>query len=582
MAILPRQLLRSFFEKGDKPTQSQFAALIDSMLHSSEDHTRLGLRVYDPSHSYLAGDAVLYNDSLFLALVNTSGSFNSAHWRKVLAFGSLTYRGLWNAATNSPALANGVGIMGDYYIVSNSGSTSLDGNSTWVTSDYVIFNGTKWERAIGFGIDNQEAAEVPYDNTSSGIASTDVQGAIDTLAGDIAAADNDIAALTTDLATLTSTAEYAQNKGQANGYAGLDATARIDESFLPQSVLGATKFKGFWNASANEITSSDPAIDGDPVPAADMDNEGWYFIVSTPGNTTIDTISEWGLGDWIISIGTVWKKVNNTDALVSFNGRTGVVLPQTGDYTPSMVGLGNVPNVNATDPSNITQDASHRFVTDSEKTTWNSKVDANTVITGATGTKITYDSKGLVTAGGNATTDDITEGSSLYHTSARVLAVLLSGLSTATNAVITASDSILSALGKLQAQITGNTSSIATNTTSIGSIKSSRSFGLTLDGNGGVISTGSKGYTVIPFAGEITSWYVVGDQPGSITMDVKRSGTSIVGAGNKPSLSSEQRANASVSGWTSTTISANDEIEFNVDSATTVTRVNLIIQVTQS
>lgn len=44
--------------------------------------------------------------------------------------------------------------------------------------------------------------------------------------------------------------------------------------------------------------------------------------------------------------------------------------------TKSDVGLGNVPNVDATNPSNIIQDANHRFVTDTEKTTWNGKQDA--------------------------------------------------------------------------------------------------------------------------------------------------------------------------------------------------------------
>ncbi|WP_051264105.1 hypothetical protein [Rhizobium leucaenae] len=51
-------------------------------------------------------------------------------------------------------------------------------------------------------------------------------------------------------------------------------------------------------------------------------------------------------------------------------------------------------------------------------------------------------------------TDSVPEGSTnLYFTAARVLASVLTGLSTATNAVITASDTVLSALGKLQAQV---------------------------------------------------------------------------------------------------------------------------------
>lgn len=108
------------------------------------------------------------------------------------------------------------------------------------------------------------------------------------------------------------------------------------------------------------------------------------------------------------------------------------------------------------------------------------------------------------------------------------------------------------------------------------------SFGITIDGQGGVISTGSKGYVVIPYDATITGWYIVGDQTGSISIDLLRNGTSIIDGGNLPTLSSTQRANAAVSGWTSTAISANDEIQFYVDTATTVTRVNLIIQITRA
>lgn len=48
------------------------------------------------------------------------------------------------------------------------------------------------------------------------------------------------------------------------------------------------------------------------------------------------------------------------------------------------------------------------------------KVDENAAIIGATKTKITYDAKGLVTAGADATTSDIAEGSNLYYTDERV------------------------------------------------------------------------------------------------------------------------------------------------------------------
>jgi hypothetical protein len=78
---------------------------------------------------------------------------------------------------------------------------------------------------------------------------------------------------------------------------------------------------------------------------------------------------------------------------------------------------------------------------------------ANTSITGATRTKITYDSKGLVTAGADATTSDITEGTNLYFTDARVRATSLTGLSTTTATTVVSTDNVLAGLGKLQGQI---------------------------------------------------------------------------------------------------------------------------------
>jgi hypothetical protein len=60
------------------------------------------------------------------------------------------------------------------------------------------------------------------------------------------------------------------------------------------------------------------------------------------------------------------------------------------------------------------------------------------------------------------TTTDINEGTNEYFTATRVRAVLLTGLSLVTNAVISATDSVLVAFGKLQAQITANLTTLTT------------------------------------------------------------------------------------------------------------------------
>jgi heptaprenylglyceryl phosphate synthase len=69
---------------------------------------------------------------------------------------------------------------------------------------------------------------------------------------------------------------------------------------------------------------------------------------------------------------------------------------------------------------------------------------------------------------------------------------------------------------------------------------------------------------------------------GSAVIDVKRSGASIVGGGNKPTLTAQSAASAAVSGWTSDAVTTGDVIEFNLDSATTATFLNLVLKVTRS
>jgi hypothetical protein len=65
----------------------------------------------------------------------------------------LTFKGTWDANTNAPALASGVGTNGDVYIVSVSGATNLDGITDWVITDWAVFNGTAWVK-----VDNSEAS----------------------------------------------------------------------------------------------------------------------------------------------------------------------------------------------------------------------------------------------------------------------------------------------------------------------------------------------------------------------------------------------------------------------------------------
>lgn len=109
-----------------------------------------------------------------------------------------------------------------------------------------------------------------------------------------------------------------------------------------------------------------------------------------------------------------------------------------------------------------------------------------------------------------------------------------------------------------------------------------------IDGGGSVPTTGSKGYLQIPFNCTINSWSILADRSGSAQVTVKKSTyagfptTASIVASLPPNISSAQNATSStLTGWT-TTITAGDILEFNLDSIATCQRIMLELQVTKT
>lgn len=123
--------------------------------------------------------------------------------------------------------------------------------------------------------------------------------------------------------------EKLANKGQANGYAGLDANGKVPLAQMNEAVLGGMNYKDVWNAATNT-----PAI-----PAANAANKGHYYVVNVAGETNVSGITDWKVGDWIVSNGTKWDKIDSTDQVTSVNGKQGNVVLSKND-----VGLSNVDN----------------------------------------------------------------------------------------------------------------------------------------------------------------------------------------------------------------------------------------------
>jgi hypothetical protein len=109
-----------------------------------------------------------------------------------------------------------------------------------------------------------------------------------------------------------------KDAGVALGVATLDAGGKVPVSELPAAVLGALSYQGTWNASTNT-----------PTLTSSTGTKGYYYVVSVAGNTNLDGITDWLVGDWAVYNGTVWQKVDNTDAVTSVNGQTGAVVLTT-------------------------------------------------------------------------------------------------------------------------------------------------------------------------------------------------------------------------------------------------------------
>lgn len=92
----------------------------------------------------------------------------------------------------------------------------------------------------------------------------------------------------------------------------------IPVEFIDPSLVGTPSFIDSWDADTNTPT----------VPAANTVAAGRYYIVSVAGATDLDGITTWGVGDLVISTGTVWKRIPSNAALgiTTINGKTGSVV----------------------------------------------------------------------------------------------------------------------------------------------------------------------------------------------------------------------------------------------------------------
>jgi len=110
--------------------------------------------------------------------------------------------------------------------------------------------------------------------------------------------------------------------GTALGVATLDAGGTVPLSQIPASIQGGVSYQGAWNAATNS-----------PTLTSSVGTKGYYYVVSTAGSTNLNGVTNWNIGDWAIFNGSIWEKIDNTDAVTSVNGYTGTVVLTAADVS---------------------------------------------------------------------------------------------------------------------------------------------------------------------------------------------------------------------------------------------------------
>ena len=118
------------------------------------------------------------------------------------------------------------------------------------------------------------------------------------------------------------------------------------------NALGALNYKGTWDANANN-----------PALASSVGTKGDYYVVSVAGSTSLNGISNWGVGDWAAFNGSAWQRVeggpdlngvnlsvSGTTTLSGLTASTALALDASKNAV-SVANTGTGNNVLATSPS---------------------------------------------------------------------------------------------------------------------------------------------------------------------------------------------------------------------------------------
>ena len=234
----------------------------------------------------------------------------------------------------------------------------------------------------------------------------------------------------TDYLTPTTAANTYLKKNPDGTNNLIDTDNKISTKYLPDYILGQMIYGGTVVGNVATLTSSAKkklGVTTDTITLTNDDtaqtgykaNEGIYYIAS--GVCDIAKL-DINTGDWLVSTGAGWKKIDNTDSVTGIKGDAETAYRKGNvNITATNIGLGNVTNdkqvkalASGTTANHVvTWGADGATVKDSGFTIASS-VPANAKFTDTTYVDVTDTAHGLMTVAMKKKLDGIAEGANKY------------------------------------------------------------------------------------------------------------------------------------------------------------------------
>ena len=280
------------------------AAEVRSLIGAGTGSGSSNLVIGTTSTTAMAGNTTTITSAQATAIVNNSKKVSDTGVPAVLSNGTTpSLNSGISAAEMRSLIGAGTGNGSSNLVIGTTSTTAKAGNITTITGAQASAITANTAKVTDSGtpaiLSNGSAPSL-----NSGISAAEVRTLIG--AGTSSSAGVTSVSGTANRISVTAGATPTVNAitGTVTSSSAKLATGAQIQTAINSAVTGVLKYKGTWNAATNS-----------PQLQSQKGTVGEYYIVSTAGNTNLDGITDWAVGDWAVfsdQATDAWQKIDNT------------------------------------------------------------------------------------------------------------------------------------------------------------------------------------------------------------------------------------------------------------------------------